>query len=56
MVEMELALERLDLLEAQQRELAAALLDYIRSDMATPWMDSAKRLQSVLVRLMRELE
>jgi uncharacterized protein with PIN domain len=50
------AVERIGLLEAQQHELASAILDYVRADLAAPWMDAAKRLQATLVRLIRDRE
>jgi hypothetical protein len=39
---------RLDALEKRERELAQALLDYIRADLHAIWMESAKRLETLL--------
>lgn len=40
---------RLDALEQNEWDLAVALLDYLRADMATPWMAPAKRLEALLM-------
>lgn len=40
--------DRLDALEKREKELAEALLDYLRADIAAPWMAAAKRLEELL--------
>lgn len=37
----------------QQLELSSALLDYIRADMAAPWMASATRLEGILLEILK---
>jgi hypothetical protein len=44
---------RLDALENRQRQLAAVLLDYVRADMEAPWMPAAKRLETLLLDLLK---
>jgi hypothetical protein len=39
---------RIEALEKRERELAQALLDYLRADLAATWMESAKRLETLL--------
>lgn len=43
---------RVTVLEMDQRELAEALLGYLRADMATPWLGSAKKLEEVLLKML----
>lgn len=39
---------RIEALEKREKELAEALLDYLRADIAAPWMAAAKRLEELL--------
>lgn len=40
---------RVSALEIRERYLTEALLDYIRADLAAPWVPAAKRLEALLM-------